>query len=106
MRGITMGQNIVHVAPGITRQIVIDGEKLMQVKFTLQAGSKVPSHTHPHEQAPLVLQGRLQFILDGKEHLLGPGDCLLCLANQEHSALALEDTVVVDTFSPPREDFR
>lgn len=101
-----MAQNLVHVAPGITRQIVIDGEKLMQVRFTIQAGSKIPSHFHPHEQVPLVLQGRLLFDLEGKEHSLGPGDSLLCLANQAHSAVALEDTVVVDTFSPPREDFR
>ena len=58
-----------------------------------------------HEQASYVVSGRLAITMDGKEEVLGPGDTFYAGPNVPHGVRFLENTVVVDTFSPQREDF-
>ena len=96
----------VAMFPGVQRQTLADGERMMQILVALDSGAHVPEHQHPHEQIPHVLRGRLRLTVAGTPHELLPGNSLLVPGGTPHSADALEDTLVVETFSPPREDFR
>jgi len=77
----------------------------MLCEFTLAAGAVIPNHAHPHEQAGYVVSGRLRITIDGQTSELGPGGTYCAPSNVPHSALILEPAVVVDAFSPPREDY-
>src|SRR4051794_1946058 len=90
--------------PGIRRRTLASGAQMMQMIVTLDAGSHLPEHQHPHEQLSHVLSGRLRLSLAGVAHELGAGQSLLIPGGTPHAVDALEDTLVVDTFSPPRED--
>jgi quercetin dioxygenase-like cupin family protein len=80
----------------------------MVAQLELQRGCIVPQHVHVHEQISYVLEGRLELTL-GEEtpetYELAAGDVLVIPSNLPHAARALEDTLVVDVFSPPREDW-
>lgn len=71
----------------------------------LDAGSRMPAHSHPQEQITHVLCGRVVMILDGVRHELREGDSLLIPSNVSHGAETIEQTLVIDTFSPPRHDY-
>src|SRR5262245_49499403 len=89
---------------GVRRRTLVAGERMMQIVVALDRGANVPEHRHPHEQIAHVLRGRLRLTLAGAAHDLDPGESLYIPGGAPHSAEALEDTLVVDTFSPPRED--
>jgi len=78
----------------------------MVVQVTLEEGVVVPVHSHPHEQITYIVEGRLSMEVEGQTHVLGPGDSLLLPGDVKHGATATERTLVVDTFSPPREDYK
>jgi quercetin dioxygenase-like cupin family protein len=87
---------------------LICGERLMLAHVSLKKGCVVPAHSHHNEQLIHVLEGALQFWLgeDGREEVVvHAGEVLTLPANVRHKAEALEDTVVVDVFSPPRLDW-
>ncbi len=98
--------NWVTMAEGVQRQIQVDGEKLMIVKVHLAAGAELPSHSHPHEQATYVVSGRLRFTLGDQTMDLAAGQSIGIPSNVAHQVVATEDTIVLDSFSPPRDDFR
>jgi|WetSurMetagenome_2_1015567.scaffolds.fasta_scaffold28986_3 quercetin dioxygenase-like cupin family protein len=94
-----------HPADGIERQMVW-GERLMVCRLNFAPGVVTPVHSHPHEQVTLVQQGRVRFTVDGVERVAVAGDVLLFPPNQSHGAAMLDEPVVlVDIFSPVREDF-
>lgn len=94
------------MVPGVRRQTLVSGHAMMQMLVTLTAGSRLPEHLHPHEQISHVLSGRVRFVLDAgaETYDLGAGESIYLAANRPHAAEALEMSVVLDTFSPPRED--
>jgi quercetin dioxygenase-like cupin family protein len=92
--------------PGIRRRIMIDGEKVMLVEVHFEAGAVGSVHKHPHEQATHVLAGRVRFTLSEQELELTAGQYLLIPSNTMHGTVALEKSVLLDVFSPPRQDFR
>src|SRR5690242_9623701 len=94
----------ITMAAGIRRRTLAAGEQMMQMLVTLDAGSHLPEHQHPHEQLTHVLRGRLRLSIAGVAHELGVGQSICIPGGTPHAADALEDTLVVDTFSPPRED--
>jgi quercetin dioxygenase-like cupin family protein len=100
----TTSERWIEMVPGIRRHTLASGERLMLMIVQLDAGSHLPEHHHPHEQLTHVLRGRLRLTLAGEPHELSAGDSLLLPSNAPHAADALEDTLVLDTFSPPRED--
>ena len=89
---------------GVRRHTLVAGERMMQIEVALDRGAFVPEHRHPHEQIAHVVRGRLRLTLAGTAHDLNPGESLYIPGDVPHSAHALEETLVVDTFSPPRED--
>ena len=96
----------VEVLPGVFRKTLADGENVMICEFTLEKGAQIPVHTHPHEQAGYIASGRARLIIDGVEYELVPGDTYHAAPNVPHGAVILEPSVIVDSFCPPREDYR
>lgn len=96
----------VEMLPGLIRRTLISGEQLMICRFDLDRGVKIPDHSHPHDQAGYVVSGKIRVTVNGKSHDLGPGDSYTAPPGVPHSAMAIEASVVVDTFTPPRDDYR
>jgi quercetin dioxygenase-like cupin family protein len=96
----------VTMLPGIVRKTLVEGEKMMICEFTLEAGSEIPTHSHSHEQVGYILEGRLRLTIGGESRLVGPGDSYAAPPNVPHHAQVFERAIVIDTFSPPREDYR
>jgi quercetin dioxygenase-like cupin family protein len=94
----------ITMVAGIRRRTLAAGERMMQMLVALDAGSHLPEHQHPHEQLTHVLRGRLRFSIAGVARELSAGQSLCLPGGTLHAADALEDTLVLDTFSPPRED--
>lgn len=92
-------------APGIQRQMVV-GQNVMMVRFTFEPFLVTPEHTHPHEQMTLVVQGKVKFFIEGEVKIVSPGDVLHFPPHNRHGATMLdEEVVLIDIFSPVREDF-
>ena len=94
----------ITMVAGIRRRTLAAGERMMQMLVALDAGSHLPEHQHPHEQLTHVLRGRLRFLVGGVLHELGAGDTAYMPGGTPHAVDTLEDALVIDTFSPPRED--
>ncbi len=91
----------------ISRRLVW-GERMMIAQVVLDRGSVVPKHAHENEQITYILEGALRFWIgeDGEEELVvRAGEILYIPSNVPHKAEALEDTLDVDVFSPPRQDW-
>lgn len=93
------------LAEGIVRQMV-HGERLMICRLTIAPGTVTTAHDHLHEQMTIVERGRVRFVLGAEEKVFGPGDVLLLPTGVWHGATMLdEEVVLLDIFSPIREDF-
>ena len=90
----------------ITRRM-ITGDAMMIAEILFKKGDEVPRHSHHNEQITYVISGALQFVLgeEGTEKIVRGGEVLVIPPHVPHSARALEDTVDLDVFSPPREDW-
>jgi quercetin dioxygenase-like cupin family protein len=95
---------VEHLNPLIDRQFVC-GDRSMLARIILRKGSIVPRHSHDNEQITYVLEGALKFVIEGKELIVRSGEILVIPSNLPHTAEALEDTVDLDIFCPPREDW-
>lgn len=95
------------VIEGIERRI-IGGERMMLAHVYLKKGAVVPLHSHHNEQLTYILEGALRFWIGDTEPEVvdvGAGEVLLIPSDVPHRAEALEDTLDVDIFSPPRQDW-
>jgi quercetin dioxygenase-like cupin family protein len=95
---------IEQVNPLLDRQIV-SGERSMLARIILRKGCIVPQHSHENEQISYILEGALKFLIEGREIVVSAGEVLVIPSHVPHSAEALEDTVDLDLFCPPREDW-
>lgn len=87
---------------------LITGDRVMLAHVYLKQGCVVPRHSHENEQFTYILEGALQFRVGadgGEEVVVRAGEVLHLPAHVPHEARALEDTLDVDVFSPPREDW-
>ena len=95
------------VSPMLDRRLVT-GERMMLAHVYLKKGCIVPRHQHENEQLTYILEGALHFWIgeDGAEEVIvRAGEVLHIPSNVWHKAEALEDTLDVDVFSPPRQDW-
>ncbi len=92
------------VTDAIDRRI-ITGENEMVAQVFLRKGAVVPEHAHVSEQITYILEGALKFRIHGEELIVGAGQVLVIPPNVPHRAVALEDTLDVDIFSPIRRDW-
>jgi len=95
---------VEHLNPLIDRQFVA-GDRSMLARIVLRKGAIVPMHSHDNEQITYVLEGALKFVIEGKDVVVRSGEILVIPSNLPHGAEALEDTVDLDIFCPPREDW-
>jgi quercetin dioxygenase-like cupin family protein len=92
-------------APGIERRMLW-GERLMICRLRFDPHVVTAVHSHPHEQMTIVEHGRVRFTIDGRDHIAEAGDVLHFPSNIPHGATILDqETVLIDVFSPVREDF-
>jgi len=96
----------VEMLPGVVRRTLTEGERMMLIEVTLDQGAVVPPHTHPHEQVGYLASGRLLWELGDERRELAAGDSWLVPPNVPHQVTALEPSVAIDVFSPPREEYR
>jgi quercetin dioxygenase-like cupin family protein len=92
------------LSESVGRQM-IHTETMTLARVTLRRGAVVPAHEHPNEQIATVLEGRVRFTVDGEERVLEAGTTVPLAANVPHEVEALVDSVVLDVFSPVREDW-
>lgn len=90
---------------GIDRKTRVYGEKTLLAEFRLRKDSAIPSHAHPHEQTGYLVRGHMLFTVGTEKFDARTGDAWCIPGNVEHSAVAVEDSIVVEAFSPLREDY-
>jgi unsaturated pyranuronate lyase len=96
---------VEQIGEGIQRQMIW-GERLMVCRLSFAPRIVTAVHSHPHEQITIVERGRVRFTVAGEERIASAGDVLFFPSRLEHGATMLDEPVVlVDIFSPPREDF-
>jgi quercetin dioxygenase-like cupin family protein len=84
---------------------VLHTETMTIARLHLAAGAVVPRHQHENEQVVNVIEGRLRFVVDDEELELVAGETLALPANVPHGVEALADSILIDAFSPVREDW-
>jgi quercetin dioxygenase-like cupin family protein len=92
------------LSPSIGRQVVNTGAMTI-ARILLQKGAGVPAHQHPNEQVANVLSGSLRFVVDGEELIASAGESVVIPPDVPHAVEALEESIVLDVFAPPREDW-
>ena len=96
---------VEHVEKGIERQMVV-GQNVMICRFRFAPFVVTPAHRHPHEQMSLIIQGKVKFTIGNEERIVSAGDVLHFPPDFWHGATMLdEEVVLIDIFSPIREDF-
>lgn len=90
---------------GVSRQIMGHDAQLMMVRVRFDSGAAGALHHHPHRQATYVESGSFRVELGGRVRVLHPGDAFFAPPDVEHGVVALEAGVLVDVFTPAREDF-
>ncbi|MBI5043435.1 MAG: cupin domain-containing protein [Nitrospirae bacterium] len=93
------------VLEGITLRAV-SGDKTMMTFFEFEPDAVIPSHKHPHEQITYIIEGEMEFTVEGETRLLKKDDGVVIRSNQEHSARVLDKPAkAVDAWYPVREDY-
>jgi len=93
------------VAPGVKRQIMAYSDEIMLVKAIFEKGSEGYRHEHYHSQIAFIESGVFDVFVDGVTKRLKAGDCFLMPPHAMHGAICVEAGVLLDMFSPIREDF-
>lgn len=93
------------VEPGVERKLLATGGRMMTAQLRFKKGAVGSLHSHPHEQIGYVVSGSFEFTLEGKNYTLKAGDSYYVPSGAVHGAKALEDSILVDIFTPQREDF-
>ena len=93
------------VGDGIKRQILAYSDSLMVTRVEFQDGAAGDVHAHRHSQVTYVESGEFHIVIDGESRLLGPGDSVCIQPNLDHGAICKKAGVLLDVFSPVREDF-
>jgi quercetin dioxygenase-like cupin family protein len=95
---------VEELSPSIGRQLV-HTERMTLARIHLRAGAGVPIHAHPHEQVATVLEGSLRFVVGDEEHVVSAGESMIVPGGVPHEVEALVDSLVLDVFSPVRDDW-
>jgi quercetin dioxygenase-like cupin family protein len=91
--------------PGIEQKTLVYGERTLMTEFLMKKGSRLPQHSHPHEQIGYLVNGRIRLSIGLEESDVVPGDSWCIPSGAEHGAEILEDSVAIEVFSPVREDY-
>ena len=91
--------------PGVNFRTLAFGERTHLTEFRLAKGTIIPGHNHPHEQTGYLVSGRMTFMIAGETFDTEPGDGWNIPGGVSHSVEVLEESVAVEVFAPPREDY-
>ncbi len=91
--------------PGMVRQVLAYSPELMLVRHNFIKGWAGARHSHPHHQMVYVVNGHIVFEAEGKSWNMRAGDSIVVDGSLDHQASALEDSEVLDIFTPFREDY-
>ncbi len=95
---------VEELTPLIGRQLV-DTQNMTIARIILEQGAVVPRHEHTHEQVATVLEGRLRFVVGDEEATVRAGESVFIASGVPHEVEALVDSIVLDVFSPVRDDW-
>lgn len=95
----------VDAGSGVTRRVLSDSPELMVVEFRFAKDGIGALHNHPHVQATYVQAGRFEFTIGDQVVQVSPGDSFVIPSMVMHGCRALEDGILIDTFTPRRDDF-
>ncbi len=90
---------------GALQKTLVWGARTLMAEFKMKKGAEVPSHKHLHEQTGYVVFGKLMLNVGEESFMAEAGDAWCIGADVEHSAQILEDSLVIEVFSPVREEF-
>ncbi|HUG62229.1 MAG TPA: cupin domain-containing protein [Methylomirabilota bacterium] len=90
---------------GARRRVILTTDELMQVEFAFDEGAVGALHSHPHVQASYVAEGTFEVTIDGRTETIGPGGSYIVPSGLVHGVKALTPGRLIDTFTPPRQDF-
>ena len=90
---------------GVSRKFLGYDNQIMMVKVKFEQGAVGSPHQHFHTQATYCVEGKFEFEIDGVKQIVEAGDGVYIEPNLLHSAVCLEPGILIDTFSPVREDF-
>ena len=90
---------------GISRKTLVYGEKTLMTEFFLEKGNSIPGHSHPHEQTGYLVEGKLRFTIGSEVIDAESGDSWCIPSDEMHGAEVMEDSTVIEIFSPLREDY-
>ena len=96
----------VQVLPGLTRRTLAQTDSMMLCEFTFEAHVEVPIHTHPNQQVGYLVAGHVEMTIDNQKFELKKGDSYSTSADIPHGVFTLEPSIIIDTFYPPREDYK
>ncbi len=103
--GTTDKNDFVRITDGIERKAVVYGKDTLLCEFKLEKNAVIPMHAHPHEQTGFLVSGKVLFTISGKTYEMNAGDSWCILGDVEHKAEVLEDSFIIEVFSPVREEF-
>jgi quercetin dioxygenase-like cupin family protein len=90
---------------GVSFDIFAIGKKSMITRMNYRAGDQVPFHSHRSEQSGYIVSGKIRIIFDEHDEILQSGDSYSILSETVHCIYSIEDSIVLDFFSPPRKDY-
>ena len=96
----------VEMLPGVHRRTMGTTDEAMLCEFFIQRDALVPEHSHMNDQVGYVIYGKLEMTIGGIVRLCNPGESYAIPGGVMHSARAIVDTLAIDAFSPPRNDYR
>ncbi len=83
---------------------IVSGDKVMMVLWQMKAGAHATLHKHPNEQIAYLVSGQMELRFRDQQKICRPGDLCVIPEGVEHEAWFTQDSIVIDIFSPPRED--
>ena len=93
------------VLPGIRFKTLVFGKKTLFTEFRMNAGAVLPNHSHVHEQTGYLTKGKIQLTIGKQVFVVEKGDCWCIPGNMQHSVKILENSIVVEVFSPVRKEY-
>jgi quercetin dioxygenase-like cupin family protein len=102
---LTEGMEWEVLGGGVSRKFLGFDNQIMMVKVNFEKGAIGSDHKHFHTQATYCASGKFEFMIDGEKKIVNAGDGVYIEPNLMHGAVCLEAGVLIDVFSPVREDF-
>lgn len=90
---------------GVRIKTLVHGEHTTMAEFRMRAGARLPLHSHVHEQTGYLVSGCFRLSVEGRSRLLRPGDSWCVPSHVPHEAEVLEDCLLMEVFSPRREEY-